>query len=373
MYRLEQQLALLPRVFARALQECDRRDPGQKKAVGDRVKEIRADYLCKLHESNERLRKLNQLPHDLSQLDGVEVFQVVAVSLGMTDRAGAEVRRRKRKGRAVTAAQQLNVNWSVYGELEPDEEALENDGNFEVLAGMGLLSSRATDTNASSTAFDAMAGIREDGAATEEADETNPFLSAADPVYGNQVGISNNEDEQDYCDIKDLLRELDDEIVETTVTVSELMEWTPTDGTASFQDLLQVKAKKHPQYPCPKMRACALLPPSIPPSRHRFRFRSLAHTHTLSLDFSLFHSISHSLSPSLFRSFFLLRKHCWLDCTPYGLPPTHHPPPQSCARQEGVLVQPLHVPAVLTWDLPALLLDDVALRQGCARNRRVVL
>ena len=98
MYRLEQQLGLLPRVFARALQECDRRDPGQKKAVGDRVKEIRADYLCKLHESNERLRKLNQLPHDLSQLDGVEIFQVIAIGLGMTDRAGAEVRRRKRKG-----------------------------------------------------------------------------------------------------------------------------------------------------------------------------------------------------------------------------------------------------------------------------------
>ena len=306
MYRLEQQLALLPRVFARALQECDRRDPGQKKAVGDRVKEIRADYLCKLHESNERLRKLNQLPHDLSQLDGVEVFQVVAVSLGMTDRAGAEVRRRKRKGRAVTAAQQLNVNWSVYGELEPDEEALENDGNFEVLAGMGLLSSRATDTNASSTAFDAMAGIREDGAATEEADETNPFLSAADPVYGNQVGISNNEDEQDYCDIKDLLRELDDEIVETTVTVSELMEWTPTDGTASFQDLLQVKAKKHPQYPCPKMRACAHLP-SLPPAID-FGFalsHTLSHSHTLTrfLTLSLDLSLSLSLSFSFVLSF----------------------------------------------------------------------
>lgn len=137
------------------------------------------------------------------------------------------------------------MNWSVYGELEPDEDALENDGNFEVLAGMGLLSRRATGDGGDDDdgkVFDAMAGITEDDA------ETNPFLVAADPAYGNQVGTrSNNEDEQDYCDIKDLLRELDDEIVETSVTVSELLEWTPT-GTGSggkgsgaqFQDFLVV-------------------------------------------------------------------------------------------------------------------------------------
>eukprot|EP00039_Didymoeca_costata_P030754 m.31183 g.31183 ORF g.31183 m.31183 type:complete len:2067 (+) comp8290_c0_seq1:104-6304(+) len=203
MFRLERQLSLLPRVFAKALLECSRRDPAERKAVTDRVKEVRSEYLIKLIEANDRLVEFGQRPHDLAPLEDTLPYQSVALALGLTQVTSAGKRNS-------LIAHKLNVDAET---PEPNEQA-EADGNFDVMKQMGLLSSKTTKA---------------------EPEDNNPFFMGDmdTPLYDvNEFGSENKRDsvEQDYFDIKDLLKELDDEVLETVVTVSDRITWLAENG-----------------------------------------------------------------------------------------------------------------------------------------------
>lgn len=86
----------------------------------------------------------------------------------------------------------------------------EDDDNFDVLASMGLLSRG------------------KGGGADDEA-----------PLYDESEHGANADldgEEQDYVDLKDLLKEIDDVVVDTSVTASDIEFWQVKDSTNVFVD-----------------------------------------------------------------------------------------------------------------------------------------
>ena len=205
MFRLEEQLGMLPQMFAKGLLECSRRDPTEKAAVANRVKEIRAEYLVKLHQANERLAELHQLPHDLTPLENTRPYQMVAAMLDLADSKNTSPEDR---GRTATIAQQLQTMAP-----EGDEDGEEDGGNFNVLASMGLLSQNPRTPQPRHS---------------KEEVEANPFVDGDVPA---------DPDQEEYVGIKSLLKELDQEMVETMATVSTPIEWATKGGT-KYTDFL---------------------------------------------------------------------------------------------------------------------------------------
>eukprot|EP00055_Hartaetosiga_balthica_P011850 m.55448 g.55448 ORF g.55448 m.55448 type:complete len:1814 (-) comp7754_c3_seq1:283-5724(-) len=179
MDRLEEQLRLLPVVIDRAIQQCgSNRD--QIAAVKHRGNEIRAAYKNKLEDANDRLLHFDQELHDFSEL---------FVSSRATTPGKGE---RKSVGRKLSS------------------DKIDSNDNFNILASMGLFSSRIA------SRFDDNYGEDEVDAVFES---TKPLSPRSPSKFNNPIAY-----------LEKFLHELDELHPDTLVTVSKMMTWKLDDG-----------------------------------------------------------------------------------------------------------------------------------------------
>eukprot|EP00051_Salpingoeca_urceolata_P022298 m.360087 g.360087 ORF g.360087 m.360087 type:complete len:1857 (-) comp19953_c2_seq10:30-5600(-) len=173
MHRLERLLSLLPALHERALGEVET-DVMQIQRVERRILQARRTLTDKLDSANKQLQSLGGKPHDIAEFLDLASDNTKALLLP-GGKAPPQV------------AQHLSVNMAA----EDDADDADED-NFMVLSQMGLLSKTSR-----ANVFEA------------------PTSRRSRPVAED--------------DLSDLLESLEASHKETQVSITEAMEWTPTD------------------------------------------------------------------------------------------------------------------------------------------------
>lgn len=212
MERLERQLMLLPDLFICAAKECSKHDSRELQGVAARVREIRNAYLLALFDGNRRLDAFGINRRPLERVEGLAPYRVAATVTGYRASSFTSQVPGLRPGSTVASRLTVGTGDHIFADADDNGEEEEDYGNFSILASTGLMSKRG------------MKDVDADGVGLYDDDE-----------FGGNAEMTT--EEVDYLDIKDLLKELNDDVTDTCVVVSNMLAWdTPDRKTGCFSD-----------------------------------------------------------------------------------------------------------------------------------------